>query len=219
MARRTKKPRPEDLTDRTCDWPDCAAPAPYKAPRSRDALNSYYHFCLEHVRDYNAKWNYYAGMSEDEVEADRRRDTTWARPTWKLGSNSGGRAGGKSASGDWQDHVHDPFGFMDDEDDGGAAGRADGRANGRAGGQHRANTKQDGLEAKIIEALSVLDLTPPVTAKDLRQRYKQLVKRYHPDVNGGDKTAEEVFKRITAAYETLRETLATFGPRHHMDGT
>src|SRR5882672_6797989 len=71
---------------RLCDHPGCAAGGDFRAPRSRIELDHYFWFCLDHVRAYNAAWNYYAGMSEAEVEAEIRHDTTWQRPTWPLGS-------------------------------------------------------------------------------------------------------------------------------------
>ncbi|MEK9662807.1 MAG: hypothetical protein VW644_13950, partial [Alphaproteobacteria bacterium] len=67
---------------RTCDHPECDAAGEHRAPRSRDALRSYFWFCLDHVRKYNKAWNYYADMSDTEVEAERRKDTFWHRPTW-----------------------------------------------------------------------------------------------------------------------------------------
>ena len=74
---------------RLCDHAGCEAGGEFRAPRSRLELNHYYWFCLEHVRGYNAAWNYYAGMSEIEIEAEIRRDTVWQRPSWKLGQRHG----------------------------------------------------------------------------------------------------------------------------------
>jgi hypothetical protein len=74
---------------RGCDWPGCKAEAAHRAPRSRNELRTYRWFCLDHVRLYNAAWNYYAGMSETEIEADLRRDTVWQRPSWPIGSARG----------------------------------------------------------------------------------------------------------------------------------
>src|SRR3954452_268007 len=70
---------------RSCDHPGCEAGGDFRAPRSRLELDRYYWFCLEHVRAYNVAWNYYAGMSQREIEAEIRRDTVWQRPSWKLG--------------------------------------------------------------------------------------------------------------------------------------
>jgi hypothetical protein len=74
---------------RLCEHPGCEAGGDFRAPRSRIELDNYYWFCLDHVRAYNAAWNYYAGMSEREIEAEIRRDTVWQRPSWKLGQRHG----------------------------------------------------------------------------------------------------------------------------------
>ncbi|HTH98762.1 MAG TPA: DnaJ domain-containing protein [Stellaceae bacterium] len=87
---------------RHCDMPGCENEGQFRAPRSRDALDSYYWFCLDHVRAYNASWNYYAGMNENQIEAEIRRDTVWQRPTWPMGWRMA------------RDRTHDPFGFMND---------------------------------------------------------------------------------------------------------
>ena len=69
--------------------PSCGALGDYRAPKSRNALNDYWWFCLEHVRAYNASWDFYKGMSPVEIEAATRADTAWQRPTWPLGSLGG----------------------------------------------------------------------------------------------------------------------------------
>lgn len=166
---------------RPCDHPGCAGGGDFRAPRSRLELNSYYWFCLDHVRAYNSAWNYYAGMSDAEIEAEIRRDTVWQRPTWRLGARHGPSP-----------RVHDPFGFRRE---GGPAGEhAGGGANGRAA---RAASAQ-------AQALAVFDLEPPLTAVALKARYKVLVKLHHPDAHGGDKAAEEKLKIINQAYATLK---------------
>lgn len=164
---------------RCCEWPGCSLQGEYPAPRSPRMPKPYRWFCLEHVREYNATWNYYEGMSDDEVEADRRRDTVWQRPSWRLG-------GGLHHHGAMRNHLRDDFGFFGD------------------GFQARPEPRPTTPEQ---EALSVLDLSPPVTVAAVKARYKQLVKRHHPDANGGDKMAEERFKVISAAYRTVLDSL------------
>ena len=67
-----------------CDHPDCGETGQYRAPRSRQELHLFYWFCLEHVREYNAAWDYYADMDDAAVEAEIRKDIVWQRPTWPL---------------------------------------------------------------------------------------------------------------------------------------
>ena len=82
--------KPLEPEIRLCCWPDCAKLGEHRAPVSRDNLDEFYWFCQDHVRIYNRSWNYYVGMSDAEVEACVRSDTTWNRPSWPF-------AGGKAA--------------------------------------------------------------------------------------------------------------------------
>lgn len=161
-----------------CHWPGCPERGEFRAPQSRAALTSYVWFCLDHIREYNSAWNYYQGMTEDEVEADVRRDTVWQRPSWRLGQ-------------DPRSFVHPSGTFRD------------------AFGFFRSDPRETRRPARTPEekALVVLDLVAPVTVAIVKKRYKQLVKQYHPDANGGDKAAEERFKEISAAYRTVMVSL------------
>ena len=70
---------------RRCDHPGCADAGEYRAPKSPDRLREYFWFCIDHVREYNKAWNFYAGLSELEIERMVRFDTVWQRQTWPLG--------------------------------------------------------------------------------------------------------------------------------------
>ena len=74
---------------RACDWEHCEAEGLHPAPKSRSRLQDRYWFCKEHARAYNRAWNYYAGMSADEIERERRKDTIWQRPTWPFSNGVG----------------------------------------------------------------------------------------------------------------------------------
>ena len=169
---------------RSCEHPDCLEPGLYRAPKSRQTLSDYFWFCLDHVRDYNRAWNYYAGMDETEVEAHIRNDTVWQRPTWPLGSWQSFRERHRDSR-----VFRDPFGFF--RDDQASAGNGEARRQ---------------LPPAERQALSVLELTPPVTRADIKLRYKGLVKQLHPDANGGDKAAEEKLKVVNQAYSTLKHS-------------
>ncbi len=175
----------EPLDTGRCAVPACRAEATHRAPKSRDELDCYVWFCLEHVRAYNASWDYYAGMDEGQIEAHRRQDVTWRRPTWPLGSRQSG------PNNDWGAPFEDPFDLLGD------------RSQSRATPPAKPRSKSD-------EALDVLGLAVPVTADDVKARYIELVKRLHPDANGGDKTAEERLKSVNEAYTTLKHGV---GPR------
>src|SRR3984957_18212540 len=89
MTRRSPRTRayaPDpDAPGRPCDYAGCTAAGEYRAPKSRSSLNEYWWFCLEHVRAYNATWDFYKGMTPGQIEAQMRDDTGWQRPTWPLG--------------------------------------------------------------------------------------------------------------------------------------
>jgi hypothetical protein len=168
---------------RLCDHPGCAAGGEYRAPRSRRSLDSFFWFCLDHVRLYNAQWNYYAGMSAPEIEAEIRNDTVWQRPTWPLGGRAGLHFGGR---------IRD-FGLFGFEEESVRHERRESAA------PKRPLSEQE-------RALAVFDLALPLTLVGLKARYKELVKRHHPDAHGGDKAAEERLKVINQAYSTLKSS-------------
>jgi DnaJ-class molecular chaperone len=138
---------------------------------------------MDHIRQYNKSWNYYEGMSDKQVEADLRDDTSWNRPSWPFAG------------------MEKPINFKGSspgiDDFGGAFSQSgDPEIENPANPRH----EPDSPEAK---AMAVLDLRPPVTTDQIKRRYKELVKRHHPDANGGDKVAEEKFKQISLAYAAL----------------
>lgn len=171
---------------RACDAPECGCAGEYRAPKGRDRLNDYYWFCLDHVRAYNKAWDFYAGMSEREIERHLRQDTSWQRPTWPMGN-------WRVRENAVRDEVLRNYRFGD-------AGR---RA--RAEEEEERRPPRTGEDA----ALETLDLQAPVDFARIKARYRELVKRHHPDANGGDKQAEERLKVINQAYNTLK---ASYGP-------
>ena len=172
---------------RPCDHPGCLAGGDFRAPKSRLQLRDYYWFCLEHVRTYNAAWNYYAGMSDGEVEAEIRYDTVWQRPSWRLGAR---HSPGYSA------RIRDYLGVFSE-------GLGQSRDSGRRSGRPGSEAAQRALSARE-QALAVFEIEPPFTPVRLKARYKALVKLHHPDAHGGDKVAEEKLKIINQAYATLK---------------
>ena len=162
-----------------CEHAGCQGEGLYRAPKSRERMNDYYWFCLDHVRDYNRAWDYYAGMSADQIEAVVRRDTVWERPTWPLGR--------------WP-HSHRIFGAEFIPDDVDILGERR-----RAEAQRRPKTKTE-------LALAELALAPGATLEEIKRRYKTLAKQLHPDANGGDRTAEERLKAVNLAYSTLKNS-------------
>lgn len=185
MTRRTPRSRayaPDPgAPGRKCDMPGCGAPGEYRAPRSRQSLNDYWWFCLEHVRAYNASWDFYKGMSPEQIEAHLRSDTAWQRPTWPLGRLGAGTFD--------ESMLHDPLHILN-------AARAKAQ-------QPPANQPPSDLR----EPLATLGLAWPLSMDVLKTRYKQLAKRHHPDANNGDKASEERLKTINLAYSAVRGRL------------
>jgi hypothetical protein len=178
---------PADTPVRLCDHPGCVAGGDFRAPKSRLDLHEYYWFCLAHVRAYNSAWNYYAGMSDTEIEAEIRHDTVWQRPSWRLGDRHGPG---------YSDRIRDYFGVF-------SSGPGSARESGRRNGDRRRDDINRALSARE-QALAVFEIEPPFTVVRLKARYKALVKLHHPDAHGGDRAAEEKLKIINQAYATLK---------------
>ena len=176
---------------RTCDYPACPCAGEYRAPKSRDNLRDYFWFCLDHVRAYNASWDYFEGMSEDEVELHIRKATIWDRPSWRPGA-----ATWYQAHKDVQDTLWREFGIGPNPNE-------------SAGSQWQnfadKNPSDPSRGVPELEALGVLGLDPPVQFDEIKDRYRDLAKRYHPDINGGCKDAEERLKEINVAFHILKQ--------------
>jgi hypothetical protein len=163
--------------------PGCPNSGAYRAPKSRTDLNHYWWFCLDHVRAYNASWDFYKGMTPGEIEAQLRADTSWQRPTWPLG-HLGGQID--------EAMLRDPLHVLN-------AGVKPQRAR-----QPDANM----VPTELREPMATLGLDWPITMDALKSRYKELAKRHHPDANGGDRASEERLKTINLAYAAVRVRLA-----------
>jgi hypothetical protein len=137
----------------------------------------YFCFCLDHVREYNATYNYFNGMSDEAVSRYQKDALTGHRPTWKMTGNRQGE-GGYAAP--------DPFNMR-------GANRTAPKA---------PRSPRHGVVAR--KALHVLGLGDEATAPEIKARYKDLVKRLHPDANCGDRSNEDRLREIINAYNTLR---------------
>jgi hypothetical protein len=164
-----------------CDTPGCPHAGEFRAPKSRSTLRDFHWFCLEHVRAYNASWDYYKGMSEGEIEEQLRADTSWQRPSWPLGQ---GRQARLEEAIEAELHA---FAF---------------------GTRPKPPPRPD-TPPELREALDVLGLIWPVTLEDVKTKYKALAKQHHPDANNGDKRSEERLKTINLAYAALRGKLTS----------
>ncbi len=179
-----RKFRPKSV--RFCDHDRCTEHELYRAPKAPDDLHSYYWFCLKHVQAYNKSWNYYADMTADEIEAQIKFDTIWQRPTWPLGGNPGDKSGPRP------EDVDDPFDLFGEE---------------RASTNGSTRGASFGTAGRELQAMATLGLTPPLSLSQLKSRFKELVKKLHPDANGGDKQAEDRLRLVIEAYAILKPEL------------
>jgi curved DNA-binding protein CbpA len=173
-----------------CQWRGCRLAGVYRAPKGRGREGQYYLLCLDHLRQFNASYNYFQGMSNAEVEAYQKDSVIGHRPTWKAGANAwahGTRQGAARASG-FGRAFEDPHGFF-------AFDSTPGR-----GPEPRRSLKP--LELRSLEAL---DLTGTAQRHEIKARFKELVKRHHPDSNGGDKRSEDKLREIIQAYNYLKQ--------------
>lgn len=178
---------------RVCDHPDCSEPAEHRAPKSRKQLEEYFWFCRVHVEQYNRSWNYYEGLDESEIERQIVYDSMWNRPTWPLGHRGFASAG---QFGTIDDGFEDTFKFFAEE----KRARAEARRERRESGDCRYNGSPE------RKALRILQLDDSADMKTVKARYKELVKKYHPDANGGNLAAEDELKRINEAYNALKRS-------------
>jgi len=178
-----------------CEWKGCNSKGDHRAPKGRGAEGQFYVFCAEHVRQYNSSYNYFDGMKDSEVAAFQKDALTGHRPTWKVGAN----AWAHGTKGDPPAAVADR---LADEKKARAARFAGWRANPKEDAPERPGRKLKPLEAKALDTLR-LDGTADKVA--IKTRFKELVKRHHPDSNGGDRAAEDKLREIIQAYNYLKQ--------------
>ena len=176
-----------------CQWPRCEAPATHRAPKGRLQASEYWQFCLAHVREYNNSYNFFAGMTDDAVAQYQKEAVTGHRPTWKMGSIGGKRASPRRARGgfraaEWE--AADPFSML------GETGAQPGHARPASEGRKILNAQR--------RAFDVLGLEADAKRTDIKARFKMLVKRHHPDANGGDRGSEDTLREIIQAYNYLK---------------
>lgn len=190
---RVNKPDGEEPVQRTgeraCDHGGCRRGGDHKAPKGRQHEGEYWWFCTEHAGEYNRSFNYFAGMSPDELSAYAQSEITGHRPTWEF--KVGGRDRVMGAFKEFQaGRRRDPFSLFDGP---GAETAPEPRS---------ARAPRIGRVQML--ALEVLGLEPGAPPEAVRERYAALVKRFHPDSNGGDRSMEAQLHKSIRAFQTLR---------------
>jgi hypothetical protein len=179
-----------------CDWPGCVHAATHRAPKGRTQEREYWRFCLEHVRDYNQSYNFFAGMTDDAVARFQKDAITGHRPTWKIGMSTTARfnrPSGERLFG--YGGTDDPFDVLREY-----TGARPGPEQSRADAQRRAVRNAE------RKALHALGLEERAGKAEIKGRFKELVKRHHPDANGGDRGSEDKLREIIEAYNYLKST-------------
>jgi hypothetical protein len=173
----------ERFPPKICDHLECKSIGEYKAPKSRSNLYEYYFFCLKHVTEYNKSWDFYKGLSVDQIELSMRKDTVWDRPSWPLKGNS------SKIMDQLKEFLVNDYSLFE-----------------------KKKEINDFLMSKKIDenltnqeylSLKVLELKMPISVDKIKKNYKKLVKIFHPDVNANNKKAEKKFKEVTGAYKIL----------------
>lgn len=175
-----------------CERGDCGQKGEFRAPKRRGTEGDYYWFCLDHVREYNANWDYYRGLSPLEMEEAIRFAQSWERPSWPLGTL---RKVDKAFKKAWQREA-EPTASEEEKVQKAERFHEEAQARG-VDPRYRAE----------LNALRELGLAPPVDFEAIKKRYRTLVKRHHPDVSGGGnaaKDAEEKIKRLNSAFTLLK---------------
>lgn len=159
---------------KSCEHLGCNKIGSFKAPKNA-LLQDYHFFCHDHVKEYNASWNYFKNMTHADIARYNNEEASGHRPSWPFGLP--GRNPFR-----FQD-IHDPFNLY----------------------SAKKSPQDPHLPKAVRQAMSNLDLDSPLNQSTLKTRYKTLAKTCHPDLHQNSKKAEERFKRITADYDTLKK--------------
>ncbi len=182
-----------DTEGRQCAAPGCAELGEFRAPGAHapsfDGPGDYRWLCLEHVREFNSGYDWFEGMSAEEIFAAQSPIAGWRNDTRAFRPDAGIDGVPR-----WAD--------FDDPLDAIGARAADIRM--RAAGQRQMSR----FTPREREALEAMGLGPETDLHGLRKRYSTLVRRYHPDRNGGDRTHEGRLQRVVEAYQLLRKSAA-----------
>ncbi len=178
-----------------CQWGYCSKRGSHRAPKGRAAEGEYFYFCREHVSEYNKSYNYFAGMDDAELASFQKSAATGHRPTWSMGVHGTNPANGADAA--WEALKNtgtDPLEILKS-----IRGKPQ---------EPRPNPEVERRRFVLKGAkkhLQALNLDENATADEIKIQFKALVKLHHPDHNGGDRSSEERFREVLAAYNYLKQ--------------
>ena len=162
-----------------CEWENCEESGKYKAPLEKDNSKNYKWLCKEHIIFFNKNWNYFDGMSQNEIESFLKSDITWHRPTQKFGSSD------NFFNILWNNALSDKFNFFKEE-------------------KISESFSNRNLSEKDKDAFKILELEFNANWTQIQKKFKTLVKKFHPDRNSGSKKFEDKLKKVTLAYSHLK---------------
>lgn len=184
-----------ETSARQCDKPGCSRPGKFRAPKSPDLLDEYWWFCLDHVREYNQRWNFFQGCSDEELERQFAADRVWERPTRPFRESVTGSGHSPHAEG----RAWARFGLDDPMDLLGEKGTLNPGRDARS-----PQPRERRLPPTERRALDILDARDLMTKSEIRQQYKTLVKDLHPDMNGGRRDDEARLAEVVWAWEQIK---------------
>ena len=167
---------------RTCEHPSCDLAGELPAPKQFGDGKHY--FCKRHAAEYNKSFNFFDTMNEEQLKAFNENARYGFKQTWKFGAGPMG--------GDKSKKAHDPRTWKGSEFFESAAEAREAR---------RANRSATGVAKRALEEL---DLDADAKAPEIRARYAEYVRRFHPDSNSGDRSSEEKLARVIRAGKTLK---------------
>lgn len=181
----------EASRQRVCDHSGCREAGAYRAPKAPDQLDQHYWFCLDHVRAYNANWDYLKGKSAADIGDVQRATACWDRPTWKIGTGAATAGPG----GTRRIRIEDPLDIL--------KSHFSIDPNLEIERRRYDPVNNMPLTPEDRQALAKLGLDSEADKDDIKKAYKSLAKRYHPDAAGGDEASVARFRAITDAYSHL----------------
>jgi len=164
-----------------CDWNNCNNTGIYKAPIEKDNSRKYRLLCLKHIKIFNKNWNYFENMNDQQIEFFIKSDLTWHKATKKFGSSE------NFFNILWNNALEDKLNIFESS--------------------NFIDFKKTKISKTDKDALNVMELNSDVKWEQIQSKFKQLVKKYHPDKNQGNKKFEDKLKKITLAYSQLKKTL------------
>ena len=164
-----------------CDWNNCDELGEYKAPIEKDNSKKFRMLCLKHVKEFNKNWNYFSGMNDNQIMDFLKSDMTWHKPTQSFSSSD------NFFKVLWNNTLKDEFDNKKIKSD-------------------FNYMRQFKFDNKDIKAFEILGLSVGMKWMKIHEKFKTLVKKFHPDMNLGNKKYEEKLKLITLAYTQLKNT-------------